>query len=85
MRKCVRCAVVAVTVLTGSLLLTVDVQAQNSGRTNDQLVEALQGKWDRDYLNDKGEWIRREKSVSGNQETVRDFSSDNKLIRGWRV
>ena len=85
MRKCVRCAVVAVTVLGGSLLLTVDVQAQNSGRTNDQLVEALQGKWDRDYLNDKGEWIRREKTVSGNQETVRDFSSDKKLIRGWRV
>ena len=85
MRKCVRCAVVAVIVLAGSLLWTLDAQAQNSGRTNEQLVEALQGKWDRDYLNNKGEWIRREKTVSGNQETVRDFSSDNKLIRDWRV
>ena len=85
MRKTVHGAWVTVIVLTGSFLWSVDVQAQNSGRTNDQLIEALQGRWDRDYLNDKGEWIRREKTVSGHQETVRDFSSDNKLIRGWRV
>ena len=56
---------------------------QASARSPDDLLTAMQGKWIREWMNNKGEWIRREKVVEGNTETITDYDKDNNKVRGW--
>ena len=70
---------------TALLLASSPGMAQAPRRSAEELLEAMQGTWVRDSMNNKGDWIRREKVIQGNTETITDYDKDNQTIRGWTV
>lgn len=54
-------------------------------RSLEELHQAMQGKWIREWMNNKGELLRREKVIQGYTETITDYDQDNNKVRGWSV
>ena len=48
---------------TALLLASSPGMAQAPRRSAEELLEAMQGTWVRDSMNNKGDWIRREKVI----------------------
>ena len=70
---------------TALLLASSPGMAQAPRRSAEELLEAMQGTWVRDSMNNKGDWIRREKVIQGHTETITDYDKDNQKMRGWTV
>ena len=50
-----------------------------------QLRKSIQGTWVRESMNNEGQWIRREKVIAGNKETITDYNHNNEVLRSWSV
>ena len=58
---------------------------QDSHLSLEKLLQAMQGKWVREWTNNKGEQIRREKVIQGRTETVTDYGEANQIVNKWTV
>gem|GEM_PF-3352685 len=58
---------------------------QSSQRSLEELHQAMQGKWIREWKNNEGESLRREKVIQGYTETITDYDQENNKVRGWTV